>query len=93
MLSESVLSLLPLSAYGNLAICGLIESRAPVRSLEVSRKIKDMEINKLLLISEEEFKQYKIVREQFQNLCSKYKDHLMMRAVSDEGNPLLNGKI
>ena len=33
-------------------------------------------------MSEEEFNDCKIVREQFQNMCSKYKDHSMMKSSS-----------
>ena len=38
-----------------------------------------MEITKVSWMSEEKFDDYKSVREQFQNMCSKYKDHAMMK--------------
>ena len=43
-----------------------------------------MEITKLLWMSEEEFNDYKTLREQFQNMRSKYKDHPMIKSFSQD---------
>ena len=43
-----------------------------------------MEITKLSWMSEEEFNNYKVVREQFQNMCCKYKDYPMMKSFSQD---------